>query len=41
VAAATDSRQFGMNWWTNRQWAKVNLEEWMRLTWWQLVDRWR
>lgn len=41
VAASFDPRQFGLSWWTNRQWAKVNFEEWLRLTWWQCVDRWR
>ncbi len=41
IAAVNDPRQFGVNWWSNRQWAKVNLEEWMRMTWWQLVDRWK
>ena len=41
IASVNDPRQFGLKWWTNRQWAKVNVEEWMRLTWWQLVDRWR
>ena len=40
IAPSSDPRQFGLKWWTNRQWAKVNCEEWMRLTWWQLVDRW-
>jgi DUF218 domain-containing protein len=41
IAAVNDPRQFGVNWWSNRQWAKVNLEEWMRMSWWQLVDRWK
>lgn len=41
VAAAYDSRQFGGSWWRNRQWAKVNLDEWLRLVWWEIVDRWR
>lgn len=41
VAAAHDDAQFGTRWWTHRQWAKVLLEEWMRLLWWSLVDRWR
>jgi uncharacterized SAM-binding protein YcdF (DUF218 family) len=41
VAAVNDPRQFGLKWWTNRQWAKVNFEEWTRLTWWQVVDRWK
>ena len=41
VAAATDPAQFGGSWWTHRQWAKVNLDEWMKLVWWETVDRWR
>ncbi|HEX3320556.1 MAG TPA: YdcF family protein [Terriglobales bacterium] len=41
VAAVDDPRQFQSPWWRNRQWAKVNLEEWMRLAWWYCVDRWR
>ena len=41
IAAVNDPRQFGVNWWSNRQWAKVNLEEWMRMAWWQCVDRWK
>ena len=40
VAAATAPAQFGANWWRHRQWAKVNLEEWFRLIWWECVDRW-
>lgn len=40
VAAAFDSQQFGAHWWRHRQWAKVNLSEWLRLIWWQAVDRW-
>jgi uncharacterized SAM-binding protein YcdF (DUF218 family) len=41
VAAATDPTQFGGYWWKHRQWAKVNFDEWIRLVWWQTVDRWR
>lgn len=41
VAAAYDDAQFGTRWWTHRQWAKVLLEEWIRLLWWSLIDRWR
>lgn len=41
VAAAYDPREFGVQWWRHREWAKVNLEEWMRLVWWEVVDRWR
>jgi uncharacterized SAM-binding protein YcdF (DUF218 family) len=41
VAAAYDSRQFGPQWWHHRQWAKTNLDEWLRLLWWQGAERWR
>jgi len=41
VAAATDPTQFGGQWWKHRQWAKVNLDEWLKLVWWHGVDRWR
>jgi len=40
VAAAYDPREFGIKWWRHREWAKTNLYEWMRLAWWELVDRW-
>jgi uncharacterized SAM-binding protein YcdF (DUF218 family) len=40
VAAARDENQFGEHWWRRRQWAKTNLEEWLRLLWWEFVDRW-
>jgi hypothetical protein len=40
VAAAYDSAQFGTRWWTRRQWAKTVVDEWLRLLWWSVVDRW-
>jgi len=40
VAAARDPEQFGEFWWRHRQWAKTNVDEWLRLLWWELVDRW-
>jgi uncharacterized SAM-binding protein YcdF (DUF218 family) len=40
VAAAFDGREFGVKWWQHREWAKVNFYEWLRLWWWELVDRW-
>jgi len=40
VAAAYDPREFSTSWWQNREWAKTNLNEWLRLMWWELVDRW-
>ena len=41
VAAARDDTQFGIRWWQHRQWAKIVFDEWLRLIWWQTVDRWR
>ena len=41
VAAARDSSQFGMKWWSQRQWAKTCVEEWLRFFWWKAVDQWR
>jgi hypothetical protein len=41
VAAARNDEQFGVQWWRRRQWAKVFLDEWLRLLWWKLVDQWR
>jgi uncharacterized SAM-binding protein YcdF (DUF218 family) len=41
VAAAPVPAQFGDAWWSNREWAKVTLDEWMKLVWWEAVDRWR
>jgi DUF218 domain len=41
VAAAFDTSHFGVQWWQHREWAKVNFEEWSKLIWWELVDRWR
>jgi hypothetical protein len=40
VAAAYDAQQYGPQWWQHRQWAKTWLEEWLKFTWWKLVDRW-
>lgn len=41
VAASRDDAQFGVRWWTHRQWAKTFVDEWMRLIWWKVVDQWR
>jgi hypothetical protein len=41
VAAAQDGEQFGVRWWTHRQWAKTLVNEWLRLIWWEIVDQWR
>jgi uncharacterized SAM-binding protein YcdF (DUF218 family) len=41
IAAAHDDSEFGIRWWTNRQWAKTCLYEWLRLLWWSAIERWR
>jgi len=41
VAAASDPGRFIATWWKRRQWAKMNFDEWIRLAWWEAVDRWR
>ncbi len=41
IASASDLQQFGSSWWKHRQWAKTNFEEWLRLAWWEAIDRWR
>jgi len=41
VAASHDDTQFGMRWWTHRQWAKTCAEEWLRTLWWNGIERWR
>jgi hypothetical protein len=41
VAAARNPAQFGDAWWTNREWAKATFDEWLKMLWWEAVDRWR
>jgi Ni,Fe-hydrogenase III small subunit len=41
VGAARDDAQFGTRWWTHRQWAKTCVDEWLKLLWWEGVERWR
>lgn len=41
IAAARDDAQFGSRWWAHRQWAKTFIDEWLRVIWWNLVERWR
>lgn len=41
VAAAPGGQEFGIRWWQHREWAKTTLYEWMRLIWWETIDRWR
>jgi uncharacterized SAM-binding protein YcdF (DUF218 family) len=41
TAAAQDPSHFGIHWWTNREWAKTTVDEWVKLVWFEAVDRWR
>jgi uncharacterized SAM-binding protein YcdF (DUF218 family) len=41
TVAARNEFQFGDKWWTNREWAKTTFDEYLKMTWWELVDRWR
>lgn len=41
AAAAEDSRIFGTHWWQHREWAKTTFQEWLKVIWWNAVDRWR
>jgi hypothetical protein len=41
VASAHDLRLFGPHWWRHREWAKTTLQEWTKVVWWNVIDRWR
>jgi DUF218 domain len=41
IAAAHNEQAFGVRWWSHREWAKTCLDEWLRLLWWEVIDRWR
>lgn len=41
VAVAHDAREYGVDWWLHREWAKTCFDEWIKLLWWNSVDRWR
>jgi len=41
VAAARDQTRFGKKWWRQREWAKTTVLEWLKLIWWETIDRWR
>jgi hypothetical protein len=41
VAAAHDAREYGVDWWQHREWAKTCFDEWLKLLWWNGADRWR
>lgn len=41
IAAAHDPQAYGIDWWQHREWAKTCFEEWLKLLWWNGVDRWR
>jgi uncharacterized SAM-binding protein YcdF (DUF218 family) len=37
-AAVSDTERFGEPWWTNREWAKVYVNESEKLAWWELFE---
>jgi len=41
VEDGSKQRLAGDNWWKNRRWAKTIFEEWQKLIWWELVERWK
>jgi hypothetical protein len=41
VVAVTDDTRFDERWWERREWAKTTLIEWMKMFWWESVDRWK
>ena len=41
VAATHNGVHFGTRWWTHRQWAKTALDEWLRMLWWEAIERWQ
>jgi len=41
IAAARDDTEFGTRWWSHRQWAKTCFGEWLRVLWWNGVERWQ
>jgi uncharacterized SAM-binding protein YcdF (DUF218 family) len=41
AAAAYDDRVFGTQWWRHREWAKTCLAEWVKVLWWNVVERWQ
>ena len=41
AAAAKDSRLFDTRWWRRREWAKTTFMEWLKVIWWNAIDRWR
>ncbi len=41
VAGAHNPQEYGVDWWRHREWAKTCFDEWVKLLWWNAVDRWR
>ena len=39
IAAVTDSRRFGTEWWRKRTWIRTTIIEWQHLLWWELPLR--
>jgi uncharacterized SAM-binding protein YcdF (DUF218 family) len=41
VVAVRDESRFNERWWDRREWAKTTFLEWLKMCWWESVDRWR
>lgn len=41
VAAAHDESEFRQDYWHEREWLKTALQEWEKLAFWELVERWK
>jgi uncharacterized SAM-binding protein YcdF (DUF218 family) len=41
INAVEDDTRFGEKWWQRREWAKTTFMEWLKMLWWESIDRWR
>ena len=41
VAAAYDENDFRQDYWNNREWLKTTVQEWAKLAFWEVVERWK
>jgi uncharacterized SAM-binding protein YcdF (DUF218 family) len=41
IDTTQEQRMAGDDWWKHRRWAKTMLDEWEKLIWWELIDRWK
>lgn len=41
TASAAPDPEFGVDWWHQREWAKICITEWEKLLWWESLEKWR